>query len=268
MKKAVPPPSKSAAPAKPSLQKKEAAPAQSKPQASSKAQPLPVKPKAPKADPPHAQIKAQAPVGKQVKAAPKKEEEVKKEEAKKEDPPSKSYKILKISLTEADNTLKDIHGRDKTAIVFDKTENLATFLKYKGSQADYTEFSILEKMGKKTKEQFIEQTRQMIYASMKIGHTFAFFLDKAVINLSELYKNSNFYVVPEFFIPSKLENREFFAKKILKLEEDVDSFGNKECFKVKEHFNVCILINGDNVEEVLGNIGIPSDLLEVVIIEK
>ena len=174
--------------------------------------------------------------------------------------------IIEIKLPAIDQTLKEIWSRNKFPLIMDTTGNYTTFLKYKGSQADYTEYSLLEKMGKKTKADFIEEVRKFIYISMKNGHTFALFLDKTIVNLKDFFKDAPFFVIPDVLTPTKVQSPEFYKAKLLKPEEDEDSFGNKGCFKLRDEFNMCLLFHTDNWEEISKGINLPLDLFEVLTI--
>lgn len=232
---------------------------------SSPAKPQANSPKKPPADAKASPKKVASPAPKLVES-PKKPIKVE-EEKKVEKVEDKLPTYTTIKLTEADTVLDSIHKKDKSTIVIDKTGNFSTFLKYKGSQADYVEHSLLEKMGKKKREEFLELCRVSIYISMKNGHTCAFYFDQVIINIAEYFQGTQFFVLPDLFIPSKLENKEFYRKNVLTEAEDVDAFGNKGYFQVREGFKICLLFNQNNPEEVLSKIGLPLELFEVVIIE-
>ena len=234
---------------------------------------------APKNSPKKADVKAPVAPPKNSKAQPSKNSPVKAgnkaaapEEEKKADLTAAKAKAepakIETILTQAPEKIKEIWERNKIPLIIDKSGNFNTFLKYKGSMADYTEFSLLEKMGKKTKEAFIEEFRMLMVASMRNGHTMCLFFDKSIFDVRSFFKDVPYFVIPDILTPKQLQNKDFYKKKVLLPEEDKDVQGNVGYFEIRDDFNFIFLFHADDAVEIQKTINLPSELFEVLVIKE
>lgn len=103
-------------------------------------------------------------------------------------------------------------------------------------------------MGKLTKEESIEQIRKALVSAMRVG-------DRLVLNCGK-------YVVDfmkDFHCPINLPIKTMFNftewrkdevyKRIVREEEDVDTFGNKRCYFMNENFCIVILCDVRDMRE-------------------
>lgn len=233
---------------------------------------------APKNSPKKADVKAPIAPPKNSKAQPVKNPPVKAgnkaapEEEKKADLTAAKAKAepekIETILTQAPEKIKEIWERNKIPLIIDKSGNFNTFLKYKGSMADYTEFSLLEKMGKKTKDKFIEEFRIQMVASMRNGHTMCLFFDKSIIDVRSLFKDVPYFVIPDILTPKQLQNKDFYKKKVLLPDEDKDVQGNVGYFEIREDFNFIFLFHADDAVEIQKTMNLPFELFEVLVIKE
>ena len=173
-----------------------------------------------------------------------------------------------VKLTQMLNSIEKVkHTEKKVALVIDPENNAYTFFKYKGEVIDMTEHLLKENMGKQTREESIERARMRLYVGLKSGATTIIAMDKVAKNLDDIFKGSLWWEPDKLFSPEEVLVEEFYKKKIIKKEEDVDFEGNKGCFLAKSDFTLAILIS--EVEEIdykkiVTELGISPNLLKIV----
>ena len=165
------------------------------------------------------------------------------------------YSVSTIKLTQMDKAVEDSWNNGKTAFFFDTTGTASRFYDYKGKLVDISKAMVQMSMGAKTLDEFKEELRKSFYFAMKNGDTLCFYSDKLIGRFNEYCDEE--YLPEEIFEPEKIVNKEVY-KTILREGEDVDNFGNKGWFEMREEFKVCMIVerepdaeDNDEIEERL-----------------
>lgn len=175
-----------------------------------------------------------------------------------------TLEATEVKLQEIVPALERIWAKNKTPLILDTTGNYYTFLKYKGTILDYETMEINGDARTEKKAEGIESTRKQLYFAMK-GATCAFYFAGFRYSLKEYFKNTAWMADMEsIFTPSKLKDEKFYKKVILKPEEDVDGFGNKGFFDIKDGFGLVLLLTGQNFDEIYQKMDLPLQCFEAL----
>ena len=148
------------------------------------------------------------------------------------------YKTIK--LTALQKAIDESWENGKTAFIFDPTELAPRFFVYSGKLVELNRTMVKMSMGAATLEDLREEIRRQFYFAMKNGETLAFYSDKLIGRFNEYFDEKS--IPEEIFDPKQITDENIY-KKILKEDEDVDNFGNKGYFSMKDEFKVCMIVN-------------------------
>ena len=143
-----------------------------------------------------------------------------------------------ISLTELETATDSAWENNKVPFFFDTQGNASVFFKYKAQLLELHELQVAITAGERTLEDVKEKIRSSLMYAMKSGDTLVFFMDKLMGKFGDYYDEK--FLPKEIFNPSEIKNPDIY-KKILKEEEDVDAFGNKGGFEMRDTFKVVVL---------------------------
>mmetsp|Transcript_10556 Transcript_10556/g.12021 ORF Transcript_10556/g.12021 Transcript_10556/m.12021 type:complete len:178 (+) Transcript_10556:30-563(+) len=143
-----------------------------------------------------------------------------------------------INLTELEVAVEETWGNNKVPFFFDCNGNAEVFFKYKAHLCEIHKIQIGVAMGTKTLDEAKEEIRSHLHYSMKAGDTLVFFIDKIMGKFNDYYDEA--FLPKEIFDPIEIVKEEIY-KKIIKEDEDVDSFGNKGGFVMRDTFRVVVL---------------------------
>ena len=163
-----------------------------------------------------------------------------------------SLSVTTIKLTGMEKAVEDSWSNNKTAFFFDQTGTASRFYVYKGKLVELNRSMVQMSMGAKTVDELKEELRKAFYFAMKSGDTLCFYSDKLIGRFNEYFDEE--YLPEEIFEPEKIKDKELY-KKILREGEDVDSFGNKGWFEMKEDFKVCMIVEREPDAEDNNEIG-------------
>ena len=163
--------------------------------------------------------------------------------------------VTTIKLTGLQNAVEDSWSRGKTAFFFDTTGTASRFFVYSGRLYELHKTMVQMCMGAQTLDGLKEELRKAFYYAMKNGETLCFHSDKLIGRFNEYCDEE--YLPEEIFEPEKIVDKTIY-KKILREGEDVDQFGNKGWFEMRDGFNVCMIVqrepdaeDNDEIEERL-----------------
>lgn len=124
----------------------------------------------------------------------------------------------------------------KYCLIFDKTSggNCEVFFRYKATLVEFHKLSIAVTLGSQTKADVIERLRKNLVNTVKSGDTLVLFVDKIAPDFKVNFSDKNF-PTDKVFNFGEWRKKEVY-KSILKGDEDVDVFGNKGWYEMKDEF--------------------------------
>lgn len=143
--------------------------------------------------------------------------------------------------------LKDASDAKKNLLFFDETGNLSTFFSYKATLFELNKEILSKAMGKKSDEEVKERFRKMIINTMKTGDNLAIFVDMSIPDFKTDYYDPK-YVHPDIFDQAVMEKKENYGS-MLREDEDVDGFGNKNGFYKKDDWIISIVTRASVEDE-------------------
>ncbi len=69
-----------------------------------------------------------------------------------------------------------------------------------------SEYIIGERLGKRTREENIENARKQILISLKYGSFAVIYFDKSLLNMTDFFQNIPFYVPSKLFVHEEILN--------------------------------------------------------------
>ena len=155
-----------------------------------------------------------------------------------------------IKLTEVLQYLENPEPVDKPFLFVNPSEDLYTFFKYKGNKVDILKDKIKLDLYPEQKEKVIENFLNNLEAGMALGGWVVLNTEtSASFDILDHIKNLNFDD-KEMLKPSKIHDKKYcLSKGLLRKENDVDFFGNKGYFEIKDKFKLCFL-SACKIEEV------------------
>ena len=174
----------------------------------------------------------------------------------------------KVKLTEVLQFLENPEPVDKPFLFFNPSEDLYTFFKYKGNKIDILKDRIKLDLNPEQKDQIIDHFLNNIEAAMALGGWAVLNTEtSASFDVLEYLKRLNF-CDKEMFKPSKIHDKKYcLSKGLLRKENDVDFFGNKGYFEIKDKFKLCFL-SACKIEEIDAFLKINENIeFNVIIVE-
>ena len=156
----------------------------------------------------------------------------------------------RIKLTEVLNYLENPEPVDKPFLFVNPSEDLFTFFKYKGNKIDILKDKIKLDLYPEQKEKIIENFLNNLEAGMALGGWAVLNTEtSASFDILDHLKNLNFCDI-EMFKPSKIHDKKYcLSQGLLRKENDVDFFGNRGYFEIKDKLKLCFL-SACNLEEI------------------
>ena len=153
-----------------------------------------------------------------------------------------STKYKSIKLTEVLQILDGTEENNKPILFINPTSTLETFFTYKANMSDIFKLKINLELHPEKKQDISNEIQNSLEAGMKAGYWVVFNLGKDPnFNLVEFLKNFNFYD-KNMFKPNNIKDKKYCLEhKILREENDVDYFGNKGYFDIKNTFKFVFL---------------------------
>ena len=172
-----------------------------------------------------------------------------------------------IALSKLLDTIDSICSNGKIPFFFDSTGNAETFLKYNSTIIEVAKLQIAIQLGSKTLEQVKEDMRVKFKNAMAAGWALVFYLDKVAGKFKTDYFDPE-YLPEEIFYPEKIKDYDLYMK-CVRDEENVDIFGTKGNFIMKDGFKVLVLSTRDPTDEDNTQFEerMPMENMEFVVIE-
>ena len=148
----------------------------------------------------------------------------------------------KIRLTEVLKYLENPEPEDKPFLFINPSEDLYTFFKYKGNKVDILKDRIKLDLYPDQTEKIKENFLNNLEAGMALGGWVVLNTEtSASFEILEYFKRLNF-CDKEMFKPSKIHDKKYCLNQgLLRKENDVDFFGNRGYFEIKDKFKLCFL---------------------------
>ena len=155
-----------------------------------------------------------------------------------------------IKLTDVLQYLENPEPVDKPFLFVNPSEDLYTFFKYKGNKIDILKDRIKLDLDPEQKDKIIDNFLNNIEAGMALGGWAVLNTEtSASFDILEYLKRINF-CDKEMFKPSKIHDKKYCLKQgLLRKEHDVDFFGNRGYFEIKDKFKLCFL-SACKIEEI------------------
>ncbi len=147
-----------------------------------------------------------------------------------------------IKLTQLDIACETSLTCNKYQLIFDSTENAEVFFRYKAHLIEVNKLSIGITLGKITREEAIETVRKGLVYSMRAGDRLVLFMGNIAIDWKNTFNDATWFPTDLIFNFAEWR-KDAVYKKIVKPEEDVDLMGNKNCYFMREKFDLIILVN-------------------------
>ena len=145
----------------------------------------------------------------------------------------------KVKLTEVMNEVNKARANNKYTLIFDTTDNVEVFFRYKGTLKEVYKMSIGITMGQ-PKEESIEHIRKGLVYCMKSGDTLVLHSSKIVPDYKEKFNDAKLLPSEKIFDFAEWR-KEANYKSILIDDEDQDNFGNKGFFTMNDDFTIVML---------------------------
>ena len=148
----------------------------------------------------------------------------------------------KIKLTEVLKYLENPEPEDKPFLFVNPSEDLYTFFKYKGNKVDILKDRIKLDLYPEQKDKLKENFLNNLEAGMALGGWVVLNTEtSASFEIFEHFKRMDF-CDKEMFKPSKIHDKKYCLNQgLLRKENDVDFFGNRGYFEIKDKFKLCFL---------------------------
>uniref|UniRef100_A0A7S3KU27 Uncharacterized protein n=1 Tax=Euplotes crassus TaxID=5936 RepID=A0A7S3KU27_EUPCR len=171
-----------------------------------------------------------------------------------------------IKLTGLEKAIEESWGNGKVPFFYDTQGNASVFFSYKARLCELHKHQIGRITGAKTLEEIKEDVRLSFYYAMKNGENLVLFMEKLNFDFDEIFDEE--YLPKEIFEPTEIVKEEVY-KKAVREEEDVDSFGNKGLFEMRDTFKVVVLSTRNPEDEENAEIAekFPSDKFDFIKIE-
>ena len=173
-----------------------------------------------------------------------------------------------IKLTEVLKYLENPEPEDKPFLFVNPSEDLYTFFKYKGNKVDILKDKIKLDLYPDQKDKVKENLLNNLEAGMALGGWAVFNTESsASFNILDHLKSLDF-CDKEMFKPSKIHDKKYcLSQGLLRKENDVDFFGNRGYFEIKDKFKLCFL-SSCKIEEINAFLKINEDIdFNVIIVE-
>ena len=173
-----------------------------------------------------------------------------------------------IKLTEVLKYLENPEPEDKPFLFVNPSEDLYTFFKYKGNKVDILKDKIKLDLYPEEKDKLKENLLNNLEAGMALGGWAVFNTEtSASFNILEHLKTIGF-CDKDMLKPSKIHDKKYcLSQGLLRKEHDVDFFGNKGYFEIKDKFKLCFL-SACKIEEINAFLKTNEDIdFNVIIVE-
>ena len=151
-------------------------------------------------------------------------------------------KYKSVKLTEILQFLDGKEENNKPFLFVNPTGTLETFFTYKALLIDIFKMKMNLQLKPEKKPEIQNELQTAFEGGMKIGNWLVFNLGRdSTFDLVGFLKQFPFYD-KDMFQPDKIKDKKYCLNhKILREENDVDVFGNKGFFEIKESFKFCFL---------------------------
>ena len=155
-----------------------------------------------------------------------------------------------VRLTEVLQYLDNKEPVDKPFLFINTSEDLYTFFKYKGNKVDILKDKIKFDLYPEQKDKLKESLLNNLEAAMALGGWAVLNTEtSASFDILDYLKQLDF-CDKEMFKPSKIHDKKYcLSQGLLRKEHDVDFFGNKGYFEIKDKFKLCFL-SACKIEEI------------------
>ena len=175
----------------------------------------------------------------------------------------------KIQLTEVLKYLeKEEDEEDKPYLFINPSQDLYTFFKYKGNKIDLVKDRIKLDLYPGEKDKILENFLNNLEAAMALGGWAVLNVEgSASFDILEHFQKFNFNN-KDMFKPSKIHDKKFvLSQGLLRKENDVDFFGNRGYFEIKNKFKLCFLSHC-NLDDINALINTNKDIeFNTIIVE-
>ena len=175
----------------------------------------------------------------------------------------------KIQLTEVLKYLEnEEEDPEKPYLFINPSQDLYTFFKYKGNKIDLVKDRLRLDLYPEEKDRILENFLNNLESAMALGGWAVINTEgSASFDILEHFKKLNF-CDKEMFKPSKIHNKKYvLSQGLLRKENDVDFFGNRGYFEIKNKFKLCFLSHC-NLEDINALINTNKDIqFNVIIVE-
>lgn len=157
-------------------------------------------------------------------------------------------KVTTITLTDALPFLnKD--QTDKLTLFINPSGQLETFFTYKGKLIELHKEKLKIELGKSTAEEVGEQLRSLLILSLHFGYIIVLHLGASEnFSIDEFFSKFSWYK-SDFFQNANFLNTAYLRKNnLIKDDEDVDFFGNKGGYQVKDTARIIVLTHTELTE--------------------
>ena len=159
-----------------------------------------------------------------------------------------SSKVQTIALTELKAKADLARSEGKYIIIFDTTGNAQVFFRYKAHMTEFAKKVIQVRMNACTVEDATEELRRHLVYSMKAGDLFVINSDKLEPDYDTEWNTSKFPSHKVFDFAAWRDKSNY--KSVLTDDEDVDNFGNKGWYEMKDDFQMALLSNESDDEHI------------------
>mmetsp|Transcript_18258 Transcript_18258/g.21003 ORF Transcript_18258/g.21003 Transcript_18258/m.21003 type:complete len:183 (-) Transcript_18258:32-580(-) len=171
-----------------------------------------------------------------------------------------------IKLTDLMNQVDLSWSDGKVPFFFDTTGNASVFFKYNSVIIEVAKLQISVGLGSMKVDEAKESMRLKFKSAMASGKALIFFLDKVAGKFNTDYFDPE-YLPEEIFDPEKITDSEIYMK-CVREDENVDMFGGKGNFIMKDGFKVIVLSTRqpDNEDNSQYGERMPLDKMEFITI--
>ena len=175
----------------------------------------------------------------------------------------------KIQLTDVLKYLENEEDDpEKPYFFINPSQDLYTFFKYKGNKIDLVKDRLKLDLYPEETEKLKENFLNNLEASMALGGWAVINTEgSASFDILEHFRKFGFND-KEMFKPCKLHDKKYvLSRGLLRKENDVDFFGNKGYFEIKDKFKLCFLSHC-NIEDINALINCNKDIqFQIIIVE-
>ncbi len=175
----------------------------------------------------------------------------------------------RIQLTEVLKYLEsEEEDQEKPYLFINPSQDLYTFFKYKGNKIDLVKDRIKLDLYPDEKDKIIDNFLNNLESAMALGGWAVLNAEgSASFDILEHFRKFNF-CDKDMFKPSKIHDKKYvLSQGLLRKENDVDFFGNKGYFEIKDKFKLCFL-SACKIEAIEAFLKINNDIeFNVIIVE-